>query len=228
MPTHTYGWTWQTSTGASLSGSVSITANAELNFDFTINSASDAIASGALTVANVQGVWITPTQAMTLNINGVNEIQALTPSGTISGGTFTITYSGQTTSALAYNSTAAQIQTAMQALSNTGADTVLCTGGPINTTLVTLTFRKTLGSTNVAQVTVATGSLTGGGTITPSTTTGGVAAGQTISLKANATYEWVNGYSPGACPLTTNWTTGFVAANDSGAPGNLSVRVLYN
>jgi len=105
---------------------------------------------------------------------GTNEVQILTPGGTISGGTWTITYSGQTTSALAYNATAATIQTALEALSNVGAGNIAVTGGPISSGVVTLTFQNDLGYQNVAAVTVGTGSLTGSSpTLTPSTTTQG-------------------------------------------------------
>ncbi|MFW3477497.1 hypothetical protein [Streptomyces microflavus] len=47
-----------------------------------------------------------------------NEVQTLTVTGGPTGGTFTITWSGQTTAAIAYNATAAVVQTALEALSN--------------------------------------------------------------------------------------------------------------
>ena len=49
------------------------------------------------------------------------------------GGTFTLTFNGQTTAPIAYNATAAQIQAALEALSNIAAGDILVTGGPINT-----------------------------------------------------------------------------------------------
>lgn len=107
---------------------------------------------------------------------GNNEVQLLTPGGTISGGTWTITFGGQTTSALAYNAAAAAIQAALEALSTIGTGNVAVTGGPISSGAVTLTFQNNLGNTNVAQVTVGTGSLTGSSpTLTPSTSTQGSA-----------------------------------------------------
>lgn len=110
---------------------------------------------------------------------GNNEVQLLTPGGTISGGTWTITFGGQTTSALAYNANAAAIQAALELLSTVGTGNVSVTGGPISSGSVTLTFQNALGNTNVAQVTVGTGSLTGTApTLTPSTTTAGSAGTQ--------------------------------------------------
>lgn len=86
--------------------------------------------------------------------------QTLTPSGTISGGTFTLTYAGQTTAAIAYNATAAAIATALVALSNIGPGEVTGSGGPVNTTPVTLTFSGTLAD-NTTLLTINDSLLTG-------------------------------------------------------------------
>lgn len=91
----------------------------------------------------------------------VNEVVTLTGTGTISGGTYTITFGGQTTSALAFSANAAAIDTALELLSTIGTGNVSVTGGPINTTPVVITFTGTLANTNVGAVTVGTGSLTG-------------------------------------------------------------------
>jgi hypothetical protein len=56
-----------------------------------------------------------------------NATWQLTVSGIPNAGTFTLTYGGQTTTALAYNATATQIQTALQALSSIGAGNVAVT-----------------------------------------------------------------------------------------------------
>lgn len=109
----------------------------------------------------------TPTQ-------GVNEVQRLTPGGTISGGTFTITFEGQTTAAIAWNATAAVVQAALEALSNVNVGDVTVTGGPVNSAALDITYLQGLGGYNRTQVTV-TSSLTGAApTLTPSTVTGGV------------------------------------------------------
>lgn len=91
----------------------------------------------------------------------VNEVVTLTGTGTISGGTYTITFGAQTTSALAFSANAAAIQAALVALSSIGAGGVTVTGGPISTTPVVITFAGTLANTNVGAVTVNAGSLTG-------------------------------------------------------------------
>jgi len=58
----------------------------------------------------------------------VDEVQTVTITGAPTGGTFTLTFGAQTTSAIAYNATAAQVQTALQALSSVGASNALVTG----------------------------------------------------------------------------------------------------
>ncbi|MFD3336044.1 hypothetical protein ACFWV1_25870 [Streptomyces sp. NPDC058700] len=105
-----------------------------------------------------------------------NEVQTLTVTGGPTGGTFTITWSGQTTTALAYNATAAQVQTALENLSNITPGDVAVTGnagGPW-----TLTWGGTQLGENVAAPTT-TEAFTGGTTpdITIATpTAGGTAA----------------------------------------------------
>src|SRR5687767_1380308 len=47
---------------------------------------------------------------------GIDEVEEILVIGT--GGTWTATYSGQTTAAIAYNATPAQVQAALEALSN--------------------------------------------------------------------------------------------------------------
>lgn len=93
-----------------------------------------------------------------------NEVQTLTITGTPTGGDFTITYAGQTTSAIAYNASAATVDTALEALSNIGAGDVTCTGGPLPGTAVVITFTGALAETNVALMTADGAGLTGGTT----------------------------------------------------------------
>jgi hypothetical protein len=90
-----------------------------------------------------------------------NEVQTLAISGTPTGGTFTLTYSGQTTSAIAYNASAATVQAALIALSNIGTSNVICAAGALPGAAITITFQGTLANTDVALVT-STASLTGG------------------------------------------------------------------
>ncbi|WP_112678862.1 hypothetical protein [Micromonospora saelicesensis] len=104
-----------------------------------------------------------------------DEVQTLTVTGTPTGGTYTLTFSGQTTAAIPYNATAAQVRTALEALSNIGTGNVTTAGGAHPGTPITVTFTGTLANTNVAQMTASSAGLTGGTspTVTPTTTTAG-------------------------------------------------------
>lgn len=103
-----------------------------------------------------------------------NEVQTVTITGSPTGGTFTLTFNSQTTAAIAYNATAAQVQTALEGLSNINPGDVTVTGGPLPGIALTVTFGGQYLGDNVAQMT-ATGSLTGGSSpaVAVATTTGG-------------------------------------------------------
>jgi hypothetical protein len=88
---------------------------------------------------------------------GVDEVQTIISTGT--GGTFTITYSGQTTSALDWDSTAQEVEDALVALSNLAPGDVEVSGEP---GAWSVKFGGTLAATNVALMTLGIGSLTGG------------------------------------------------------------------
>lgn len=106
---------------------------------------------------------------------GLDEVQTVTITGTPTGGTFTLTYSGQTTAAIAYNATAATVKAALAALSNIKAEDIVVAGGPGPGTPWTVTFSGgAADGHNVAEMT-ATSSLTGGTTpaVAVTTTTGG-------------------------------------------------------
>jgi hypothetical protein len=106
--------------------------------------------------------------------SAVNERQTVTITGTPTGGTFTLTYSGQTTASIAYNANASAVQTALEALSNITPGDVAVTGGPGPGTPWVVTFQGSLAATDVTQMTT-TGSLTGGSSpaIAVTTTTPG-------------------------------------------------------
>jgi hypothetical protein len=91
---------------------------------------------------------------------GTNEVQTVTVSGTPTGGTFTLAFDGQISSAIQYNATLAQFQTALDGLLGVGNG--LAAGGPFPGSPVTVTFRNQLGSADMPLMTVANNSLTGG------------------------------------------------------------------
>lgn len=100
---------------------------------------------------------------------GNNEVVTLTEGTSMTAGTYTLTFGGQTTTAIAYNATAATIQAALEALSTIGVGNVTVTGGGIDTAVATVTFVNKLGYTNVGAVTADLTSLTGTFTIAVAT-----------------------------------------------------------
>jgi hypothetical protein len=114
---------------------------------------------------------------------GTSEVQTVTITGSPTGGSFTLTYSGQTTAAISWDATAATVDAALEALSNVGAGDVSVTGGPGPGTPWTVTFTGALAVTDVPQMTAAS-SLTGGTSpaVAVSTTTPGVTASPPLSV----------------------------------------------
>ena len=84
---------------------------------------------------------------------GVSEGQLVTVTGAPTGGTFTLTFDGQTTANITYPATAAQVQAALEALSNVNPGDVVVTGasgGPY-----TIAFAGQYTGKNVPQMTAA-------------------------------------------------------------------------
>lgn len=93
-------------------------------------------------------------------VGHANAVQTLTITGTPAGGTFTVSKDGQTTAPVAYNASAATLQTALELLSTIGSGNVLVTGsagGPY-----TITFQGSLANTTIAAMTASGTGLTGG------------------------------------------------------------------
>jgi hypothetical protein len=105
---------------------------------------------------------------------GIAEVQTVTITGTPTGGTFTLSGNGNTTVAIAYNASAAVVQSAVRALGGVYAGVIVTgsAGGPY-----TLTYER--GTGDVAQLTLGTNGLTGGTSPTVSfgTTTAGTGTG---------------------------------------------------
>ncbi|MFD7922536.1 hypothetical protein ACFV3R_25330 [Streptomyces sp. NPDC059740] len=104
-----------------------------------------------------------------------SEVQTVTVTGTPTGGTYTLTFSGQTTAGIAYNATAAQVKTALEALSNINPGDVVVSGGPHPGTPVVIAFAGQYLGEDVGQMTASATNLTGGTTpaVTVATTTAG-------------------------------------------------------
>jgi hypothetical protein len=113
-----------------------------------------------------------------LNPGGTSEVQTISL-GAATAGSITITFDGQTTGAIAFDASAATVQTALESLSNIDPGDVVVTGGPLPA-LITLTFGGAYEGTDVPQVSVAPTGLTGG-TVTVATSVAG-APGPTLGV----------------------------------------------
>lgn len=92
--------------------------------------------------------------------DGANEVQLVTITGTPAGGTFTLTFDGETTAGIVFNATAAAVQAALLALASLALGDVVVTGsagGPY-----TLTFGGDFTEDDVATLTASALGLTGG------------------------------------------------------------------
>lgn len=130
---------------------------------------------------------------------GTNEIQTATVTGSPTGGTFTLSFDGATTGAIAYNAAASAVQSALEALPNVTAGDVTVTGsagGPY-----TVTFSGNLGGTNVAAMTASGASLTGGtspGVTIATQTAGGSTASDGTEVAAGFLFSSTKVVSGGA------------------------------
>lgn len=133
--------------------------------------------SGMDNVKLADGTYLAGT--LLAEVLGVTEQQTLDTTGTVSGGTFTLTYGAQTTGPLAYNASAATVRDALNALSTIGDGGVVVTGTLAGDNMV-VTFQTPGNKTNITADSTL---ITGGGTIGVTTTTR-VGTSVTSSYKA--------------------------------------------
>lgn len=150
-----------------------------------------------------------------------NEVQTVTIGHSPTGGTFTLTYSGQTTSGIAYNASAATVQAALEALSNISVGDVAVTGNAGGPWAVK--FTGALAGTDVALMTASAASLTGGDAAITITTLNNGSTGQ-----SEVQVVTVNG-GPSGGTFTLSFggqTTGTIAYNASAATVQTALRAL--
>lgn len=91
-----------------------------------------------------------------------NEVQTVTINGGPTGGSFTLTFDGSTTAAIAYNATAAAVQAALEGLAVVEPGDITVTGGPLPGTAATVTFQGRFAGKDVAEISADGSGLTGG------------------------------------------------------------------
>lgn len=138
-------------------GNVLVTKDgADFLVEFTGSLAGEAVTYGALIQTEAATVTIGVEQSA--SDEGENEVQSLAIEHGPTGGTFTLTYSGQTTSGIAYNANAAAVQSALEGLSNIASGDVEVTGTNPN---FAIEFKANLGLSDVPLMTSDFSSLTG-------------------------------------------------------------------
>ncbi len=126
-------------------------------------------------VPDVMTMSVRVSLKLSLTPPGADELQRVSMSGTVTGGTFTLTFThpiagAGTTGMIPFNATADVVQSALEALAGIEPGDVLCAGGPLPSAPITIRFQGALGGRDVAQITVAP-ALTGtGATVTVATT----------------------------------------------------------
>src|SRR5258707_3741954 len=124
---------------------------------FEVTNTSDLI---TFTINNAAHRYFDPAAAVVVR-SGLDEIQKVAITGSPTGGSFTLTFGGQTTAAIQWNDTAATVQTRLAALSSIGAGNVGVSGGPGPATPFVVEFKGALGPNPQALMT-HTDSFTGG------------------------------------------------------------------
>lgn len=151
-----------------------------------------------------QSTYIIKTSAAVSPTASANEVQSIIATGATAG-TFTLTFDGETTAAIAYTANAAAVQSALEALSNINPGDVTVAGGALPGTATTITFGGQYANTNVPQMTADSSGLTGGTVAVSTTTAGSADAG---------TYQLLSDNTTSTCVLTTPTTTAWSDVGD--------------
>jgi hypothetical protein len=139
-------------------GAIYLMTNASSN-SLSNEALTDAGDHATFTDGTLAHVYWDDTHAPVVQVK-LDAVQTVTVTGSPAGGTFTLTFGGNTTTGIAYNAAASAVQTALQALASIGAGNALVTGsvgGPY-----TVEFAATLGYAAQATMTFSGAGLTGG------------------------------------------------------------------
>jgi hypothetical protein len=120
-----------------------------------------------------------------------DEVQTVTITGSPTGGTFTLTFGGNTTAAINWNDSAATVQTRLTALASIGSNNATVSGGPGPATPFTVEFIGTLADASQSLITLNNNSLTGG--VSPSVSITRAQGGQGWTTISAYTLRYVCG-----------------------------------
>lgn len=153
----------------------------------SVSTTNEAMTNGGdnqtFTITNEAHGCLDYTQTTTVQVE-LDDCQTVTISGSPTGGTFTLTFGGQTTSGIAYNAAASAVQSALVALSSIGSGNATVTGSAGGPWLVD--FTGTLGYAAQTLMTANSSGLTGGSS--PAATPTHTQTGQTWTTVAASNY----------------------------------------
>lgn len=164
---------------------------------------------------------------------GANEIQQIKLPSNLTGGTFTLTWSSQTTTALAYNCSAQDVTNALVGLAAIGSSANIAVTGGLGT--FNVVFQGTLGGASQTRISGDGTNLKGGGVSVEVLQGGGsgTSGSQTITLPAATSGYWTITIG-GATTPAINWnaSNSDVQAALEKIPtvgtGNVTVSGTYN
>ncbi|MDB5313782.1 MAG: hypothetical protein JWO38_7984 [Gemmataceae bacterium] len=128
---------FNTATGTGALGTPTTGVNARVSYRASYYDAANRPVASVDVGTNGGSAWTrpgsVPSGSSTVLVTSVSyaadAVQTAQLTGSPTGGTFTLTFGGQTTSAIAYNATPATVQTALQALSSVGSGNAVVTAG---------------------------------------------------------------------------------------------------
>lgn len=148
-----------------------------------------------------------------------NEVQTFTVTGVPSGGTFTLSFGGYTTAAIAYNAASAVVVAALVLLPSIGAGGVTATGGALPATPVVITFAANNAGKHQPLIGFNIAALTGGAPVATmvETTAGGMdVVAQPIFPTHNTIYVDSLAANLGTTALTRPFTFDWKISNKWG------------
>jgi hypothetical protein len=147
---------------------------------------------------------------------GTSEVQTITPSGTWTSGTYTLTFQGETTAPIAVAASAANVVTALNLLPNIRSGDVVGGGQALNAGAMTITFAQDYAGVDVPLMTIDVSNVVGAGhaaAITDSTP-GAYSADQGGLTSIYAVRFGLDGFHGVAVPgqLVKQWLPDFTTA----------------
>lgn len=130
-----------------------------------------------LALSDSLSCWVMNLESSTVPPIATDEVQTLSiTGGTPTSGSFKLTWNGQTTGTIAYNASAATVQTALRALSNVGGTNITCSGGSLPGTAVVITFTSSFANLPQNLITAGTNTMNNSAVPGVARTTAGTSA----------------------------------------------------